>query len=235
MRYEGTIRALATGALLAATVAGAGCTWVRETTGIGREETAKRPEPPGLDKPSPNLATVPNRTPDTGTTRQRLQIEEGLLADRANARHVAGPTAGEERVAVLPPEDRTRPMIIDPRQAPPPGPEGAPQRRAAPPTGGPIGNIVFGRSSTALPEGSGRMIVRAAEIHRRYGGTLVVIGNSARAEGDDTARRAAALTRANTVAAGLVNLGVPRDQIRVGAGTVDAGRVDIGITGITRR
>ncbi len=86
----------ATGALLAALLAGSGCSWVRDMTGWGEDE-AKRPQPPGLQQPYPNLATVPNRTPQTGTTRERLQIEEGLLADRQNARHVTGPVAGPDR------------------------------------------------------------------------------------------------------------------------------------------
>ncbi|MGH7004975.1 MAG: hypothetical protein ACREIP_13595, partial [Alphaproteobacteria bacterium] len=93
--------------------------------GIG-DESAARPDPPGANQPYPNLASVPNRTPNTGTTRERLQIEEGLLADRTNARHVTGPAAGEDRPSALPPErDTGRPAIIDPRAGPPAGPRTA--------------------------------------------------------------------------------------------------------------
>ncbi len=96
MRFPNSRRLLAMGALLAGLVAVSGCSWVRDVTGWGDEDDASRPQPPGTKQPYPNLATVPNKTPQTGTTRERLQIEEGLLADRQNARYVAGPTAGLE-------------------------------------------------------------------------------------------------------------------------------------------
>jgi outer membrane protein OmpA-like peptidoglycan-associated protein len=238
MDYRNATRMAATAALLAALVTGSGCSWVRDMTGWGEEEAA-RPQPPGLDKPTPNLATVPNRAPDTGTTRERLQIEEGLLADRQNARHVTGPVAGAERPSSLPPERGTvRPAIIDPGRAGPPaerretrtaGPAAPAQPRLGP--GGAVGSINYGPGSVALPEGSGRLIVRAAEFQRRLGGTIVVVGHASRAEGDDAARQALASQRANAVVNGLLNLGVERGSIQVGTGNarVDAARVDIAL------
>jgi outer membrane protein OmpA-like peptidoglycan-associated protein len=187
--------------------------------------------PPGLDRPYPNLATVPDKQPSTGTTRERLVIEEGLLADRQNARHVQGPVAGEERTALLPPGAGVPTTVIDPRQvrtAANPQPAAAPARGAA---RGPVGSIAFTSGAATLPEGSGRLIVRAAEIHRRYGGTLVVVAHAARAEGDPATRQALAMRRATTIANGLMNLGVQQNQIRVGTsdGKVDAARVDIAL------
>jgi outer membrane protein OmpA-like peptidoglycan-associated protein len=83
----------------------------------------------------------------------------------------------------------------------------------------------------ALPEGSGRVIVRAAEFQRRLGGNIIVVGHAAKGEGDDAARKALAAQRANAVANGLLNLGVDRANIRVGTsdGKVDAARVDIAL------
>ena len=232
MRYGLTIRWAATGTLLAALLAGAGCSWVRDVTGWGEEDEAKRPQPPGIQQPYPNLATVPNKTPATGTTRERLQIEEGLLADRQNARHVSGPVAGPDRPSSLAPEPRTRTTIIDPsaRRAP-----AEPRTAAATPPaqrpgpGGAVGSITYAPGSAALPEGSGRTIVRAAEFQRRLGGTIVVVGHAAKSEGDDAARRTLAQQRATNIANGLFNLGVQRDQIRSGAGNADAARVDIAL------
>lgn len=233
MRYAMSWRWAARGALLAAVVAVSGCSWVRDVTGWGEEE-AKRPQPPGTQQPYPNLATVPNRVPNTGTTRERLRIEEGLLADRQNARHVSGPVAGLDRPSSLPPDPGVRTTIIDPNRRPAPGPRtaaAAPQGPQAPRLGpgGVVGSIAYRPNSASLPEGSGRMIVRAAEFQRRFGGTILVVGHAAKAEGDDAARRALAQRRANNVTNGLLNLGVQRGQIRTGTGGADAGRVDIAL------
>jgi outer membrane protein OmpA-like peptidoglycan-associated protein len=235
MSYRLAIKVAAMGALLAALGATGGCSTIRDMTGWGEDE-AKRPPPPGLDKPTPNLASVPKRAPNTGTTRERLQIEEGLLADRTNARYVAGPVAGEERTSPLPPERGTgRPNIIDPNARPPAEPRTArapaPPPGARPGPGGAIGSITYRPSTVALPEGSGRVIVRAAEFQRRLGGNVVVVGHAAKNEGDAVARKALAEQRALAVANGLLNLGVDRANIRVGTsgGRVDAARVDIAL------
>jgi hypothetical protein len=230
--------------LLCAGLAAGGCSWIGERTGIGTP--ARTPvAAPGANEPYPNLASVPNR-PDAGTARQRLDIEQGLLADRSNARHVEGPVAAAERASSIPDTGRgPRPTIIDPGSAPPPGERaqpGQPARVAARPElpqlgpGGAVGSIAFRSGSTSLAEGSGRTIVRAAEAHRRLGGTVIVNSYSARDEGDPAARRASAEARANLVVNGLLNLGVPGDRIRaaVAAATVDESRVDIAIVG-TRR
>lgn len=224
-------RILAAGALLTALMAASGCSWL----GLGDDDESKRPTPPGANAAYPNLATVPNKTPNTGTTRERLQIEEGLLADRTNARYVSGPTAGEDRPSSLPPERGTRPNIIDPRAARPQGERNTAANNppAAPQRSGPIGSITYANGSAALPEGSGRFIVRASEAQRRFGGTIVVVGHAAAAEGDAAARQALATQRATAVANGLLNLGVERGNIRVGTsnGRVDAARVDIALQG----
>jgi outer membrane protein OmpA-like peptidoglycan-associated protein len=218
------------GSLLLAVLATPGCTWVRDLTGWDEDE-AKRPQPPGAQQPYPNLATVPNRTPNTGTTRERLQIEEGLLADRQNARHVSGPVAGPDRPSSLPPDPGTPTTIIDPNRRVPTEPRTAAAAPQAPRLGpgGAAGSIAFGPGSAALPEGSGRTIVRAAEFQRRLGGAIVVVGHAAKSEGDDAARRELALQRANNVSTGLLSLGVLRDQIRTSAGNGDASRVDIAL------
>jgi outer membrane protein OmpA-like peptidoglycan-associated protein len=237
MGYASATRGAAAVALLAGLLSAGGCSW------FSSDDEAKRPQPPGADQPYPNLATVPNKTPQTGTTRERLQIEEGLLADRQNARHVTGPVAGPERPSSLPPEPGIRSAIIDPNVRPPatatPGTPGTRTATAAPPQarpgpGGAVGSVTYQPGSAALPEGSGRVIVRAAEFQRRLGGTIVVVGHAAKSEGDDAARRALAQQRATNIANGLLNLGVQREQIRAGAGNGDAARVDIALTPAAR-
>src|SRR5581483_1721241 len=160
MRYEMASRVTAMGTLLAVLLAVGGCSWVRDVTGWGsEEEEAKRPQPPGLNQPYPNLATVPNKTPSTGTTRERLQIEEGLLADRQNARHVSGPVAGQDRPSALPPEPPARTMIVDPsaRRAPAPGEPRTATAPASAPRPGPgssVCSLPRRRVSAGLPGGS---------------------------------------------------------------------------------
>jgi hypothetical protein len=224
-----------------------GCSWVGDRTGIdlgGR--SAPSAAAPGANQPYPNLANVPNR-PEAGTARQRLDIEQGLLADRTNARYVSGPVAAPERVNPFPETARAvQPTIIDPGSGRPPaterGESGAAPRVAARPElpvlgpGGAVGSIAFRAGSTALAEGSGRVIVRAAEAHRRLGGVVVVNSFSAREEGTPAARRANAEARANVVVDGLLNLGVPGDRIRaaVADAAAEESRIDIAIVG-TRR
>ncbi len=229
MRGQEPLRSVAM--IVALAMLASGCAWVDRQFATGPA--------PGAAQPYPNLASVPNRPPDAGTARQRLAIEQGLLADRTNARHVAGPVAAEERGDPIPDVARTRPAIIDPRAPAPPAAAGERRTAAAQPEpprlgpGGAVGAVPFRSGSTALGEGSGRMIVRAAELQRRLGGTIVVMGQSTKAEGDDAARRATAEARARTVANGLLNLGVAEDRIRVvaGDGRVDDSRVDIAIIG----
>jgi outer membrane protein OmpA-like peptidoglycan-associated protein len=234
MRYASATRGAAAIALLAGLLSAGGCSW------FSSDDESKRPQPPGANQPYPNLATVPNKTPQTGTTRERLQIEEGLLADRENARHVTGPVAGPERPSSLPPEPGVKSAIIDPNVRPPAtGTPGTRTATAAPPQarpgpGGAVGSVNYQPGSAALPEGSGRIIVRAAEFQRRLGGTIVVVGHAAKSEGDDAARRALAQQRATNIANGLLNLGVQREQIRAGAGNGDAARVDIALTPAAR-
>jgi outer membrane protein OmpA-like peptidoglycan-associated protein len=229
MRHAWVTRLAAIAALTTALSTGAGCTWVRKQTGLG-DDTARGPEPPGMNKPYPNLATVPSKTPDTGTTRERLQIEQGLLADRRNARHVSGPVAGETQPSSLMPEEKTRPAIINPR-SPAEARAAAASAARATVRGGPVGSITYAKGSSALPEGSGRMIVQAAALQQHYKGTVVVVGHAARSEGDAAARKQLAQQRATAVANGLLNLGVDRSKIRVGTdnGAVDAPRVDIAL------
>ena len=64
-------------------------------TALGACASPEKGESPGADKPFPKLATVPDK-PEGETRRQRMQIQEGLFADRRNARYLegGGPRAG---------------------------------------------------------------------------------------------------------------------------------------------
>jgi outer membrane protein OmpA-like peptidoglycan-associated protein len=211
-----SIAAVVLGALLATS----GCSWFR------RDEAT---QPPGADRPAPSVGRVPDKAPQTGTTRERLAIEQGLMADRENARHVDGPVAAEERQSSLPAGPDVRPQVITPGAPAPAAAEGNRRGAAEPARPAAPRSIVFVSGSAALPTGSGASVVALAEAHRRAGGGLVsVVGNAAAAEGDAAARRALAQARVQAVIGALINLGVPREAIRGGVGNVDAPRVDLG-------
>lgn len=74
----------------------------------------QRPAPPGASDPYPNLATVPERpAPLDPTTRQA--INQGLVADRANAQYEA------TRTPLADPSSRTdSPLLFGRASAPPP-------------------------------------------------------------------------------------------------------------------
>ena len=229
----------------------AGCSSSKKTpkaTAAKPSEPPVRRVPPGARKPYPNLATVPNKRPDTGTTQQRLEIEQGLYADRRNARYIDGPRAGdEERGRTATTGGRNvKAQVITPARG------GFARRggRAAPRVrrpklalairrGGYVTTIFFPNDATTLPPGGGRLIVQVAELHRYTGGTVRVVGHAIK--GGAAAKAAA---RAKVVANGLISLGVSRARIKAAsAGDRQArykdnnknSRVDIFITGARRR
>lgn len=229
----------------------AGCSWVR---GSSDKKTAAKPVP-GADKKYPNLATVPDKRPDAGSQRQRLKIIEGLQSDRQNSRYVDdGPVAGKTNTATGGANVKTQ--VFTPGTFVASGNRATGPRRPAPPRpalrirqGGYVVTITFPGGGTALPAGSGSTVVQVAELYRWSGGTkLLVVGHSVTDKNVDAAtKRNRSIARANVVAQGLINIGVPREQIGLAAldGTRpryrDAARdgqnsrVDIFIQGAKRR
>jgi outer membrane protein OmpA-like peptidoglycan-associated protein len=61
-------------------------TWWHDLQGGAIAE--QRPPPPGADKPYPNLADVPQKPPSLDAAAQQ-KIDQGLIADRANAHYAA--------------------------------------------------------------------------------------------------------------------------------------------------
>jgi len=190
----------------------------------GSKDKAK--DVPGAKKPFPKLATVPDKKPDVATERQRMRIQEGLFADRRNARYLegGGPKAGYGKASDKITTADVRAQIINPRRA---GAAGAAARvrtvdgvRIV--RSGFIARVRFAKGSTSLPAGSGRTIVRIAQLQRVLQSTITVVGRAAPGEGND-----AALARARAVANGLVTLGVPGNKVRVRAGGRSAAQVDV--------
>jgi outer membrane protein OmpA-like peptidoglycan-associated protein len=230
----------------------AGCSSSKKTpkpTAAKPSEPPIRRVPPGARKPYPNLASVPNKRPKIGTTQQRLEIEQGLYADRRNARHVDGPQAGDEergRTATTGGQKVTPRVITPVRAGRNPGGGRRAVRQVRRPSlalrvrrGGYVTTIFFPNDATTLPPGGGRLIVQVAELHRYTGGTVRVVGHAIK--GGSAAKAAA---RAKVVSNGLISLGVPRARIRAAsAGDRQArykdnnknSRVDIFITGARRR
>ncbi len=191
----------------------------------GSKDDAKTQPPPGDKKPYPSLATVPEKKPDTTTERQRMRIQEGLLADRKNARHVDGPAPGENE-----PADKTtsrrnvRPEVIDPGSA-----ARVARREPAKVDGvrivrsGLVTTISFDKGSNALPAGSGAKIVRVAQLQGVTKGTITVIGRGP--------TKAEALARARAVANGLINLGMSGSKLRISGAVSARHRADVYISG----
>lgn len=192
----------------------------------GDDDSAAKP-PPGDDKKFPSLAEVPEKKPDASDEDQRMRIQEGLLADRKNARHVDGPAPGVEELAEQPTGARTvKPVVIDPGEA---RVAARQQRQPAKIDGvsivqsGLVTAVSFPKGSTALPGGSGRTIVRIAQLQGATKGKLTVIGRGA--------NKAEGLARAQAIANGLINLGVSGGDIRVSGAQSSKSQVEVYISG----
>lgn len=193
---------------------------------LGACSSPEKSEAPGADKPFPKLATVPDK-PEGETRRQRMQIQEGLFADRRNARYLegGGPRAGYGGAPDKVTDSDVRAEIFRP---------GSAREEAKVRTvdgvrlvrSGFIAAVAFRGKSTALPPGSGRKIVRIAQVQNLLNSTLTLIG---RAAGGESA--AAALARAQAVKTGLTTMGVPANKIRVRRGKGTASRVDVYMSG----
>ena len=193
---------------------------------LGACSSAEKSEVPGADKPFPKLATVPDK-PEADSQRQRMRIQEGLFADRRNARYLegGGPTAGYGKAPDKVTESDVRAEIFRPGSAKDDAKvrvvDGVRIVRS-----GFVAAVTFAPRATALPPGSGRKIVRLAQIQNVLKSTLTLIGRAGRGEAAEIA-----LARARAVANGLVTLGVPSGKIRVRKGDVGASRVDIYMSG----
>ena len=202
----------------------------------------------------PNLADVPKRPPVT-PPEQRIVIEEGLLADRANARYTdqqpRWATDTGNTSAYVPPGGAQGAENGNTAQAAPsagtteaPVDEDKQMASAATATAGAqVGTIVFAQDSTDLPGSSAPVLEDVAKAYKASGGALRVVGHSSSRqrdsdpEKDKVAKFDLSLARANAVAAALVNLGVEQSKIVVvgladtqpaasGGGAKDA-RVDV--------
>ncbi len=217
-----------TACLLAGVLAVSGCSWFSSdsTKKPASTAAAKPPEkkPTKVEGKAsyPNLASVPNKAPGTASVRQRMQIEEGLQRDRKNARHVAGPVAGQHRstsgttkggkvkTQIFTPKTKGQ-IVMDARrralcrrwQAT------RPIKRNIRPNGF-VARINFPAGSTSLSGGAGRAIVEVAQLHRWAGGSVRVV-----AYGDRGAANAAAVAagRARTVRNGLLSMGVSKGRV----------------------
>ncbi|MGE5145111.1 MAG: OmpA family protein [Candidatus Eiseniibacteriota bacterium] len=189
----------------------------------------------------PNLADVPKRPPVTPPD-QRIIIEEGLLADRANARYTdqqprwqtdtgnssayvppggaaqGAPAAGGQADSKMRPAPTTGVTEV-------PAEGGKQMASAASPAtataGAQVGTIVFAEDSTELPGSSAAVLEQVAAAYKSRGGTLRVVGHSTSRqrdpdpEKDKVVKFDLSLARANQVAAALVNLGVEQSKIAV--------------------
>lgn len=109
--------------------------WYRGLFGEKKAEapSAERVPAAGASQPYPNLGTVPARPRDASSAQERTNIQQGLLADRANAQYTDETLApgGTPRPSAAAPTP-ARAAIAPPPGAPPPAPASA-LALAAPP------------------------------------------------------------------------------------------------------
>jgi len=86
----------------------------------GGKIAEQRPAPPGTDEPDPNLGSIPER-PTPTDPKFREQLANALIADRANAQHLAASAPLPD-----PSNPAAAPALFGRGTLPPPGPAPAP-------------------------------------------------------------------------------------------------------------
>jgi outer membrane protein OmpA-like peptidoglycan-associated protein len=103
----------------------------------------------------------------------------------------------------------------------------------APAGGGAVASINFSSGSSRLGSGDEATLRRVAEMYRRSGGRVSVVGHASAsaAERADVRRQIAnfsmSMDRANAVAQALQRYGVPSAAIEISAQVADAARADV--------
>lgn len=171
----------------------------------------------------PKVSEVPE-APKVSTPEQRLIIQEGLLADRANARYADGPPPRLYPQAASPIAKSPRTPVEEASLTPPAAgtDKGA---QAAAQGAGPVRIVTvrFPVDSVEVPADTARYLREVVAVQRRFGGTLRVVGHTGRRQIDpDPAKdRVAKLSlsegRAKAVAAALMRLGLDRRQLAIEA------------------
>ncbi len=168
----------------------------------------------------PKLSSVPE-APKTSTPEQRIIIQEGLLADRANARYADGPPPRLYPKLVTPLAKAPRTPVEE--AALTPEIEPGESKEIAKAESVRIVTVRFPENSTKMPDDTVRYLREVVAVQRRYGGTLRIVGhtdsNSLDADPikDRLAKFNLSIGRANSVASVLVSLGLGRDQLSVEA------------------
>ena len=167
----------------------------------------------------PKLSATPDR-PKISTADERTIIKEGLLADRDNARYAEGPPPRLYPQLASPMGKAPRTPVEEASLS---RPGGGAKITGAPPETIRIVTVRFPRESTDMPEDNVRFLREVVAVQRRFGGSLRVVGHAAPQQMDpDPAKDRLAkfnlsASRAKSVAAVLVSLGLGRDQVRVEA------------------
>lgn len=191
----------------------------------GEDGGEAKPDAPRITKVSgettyPKLSTVPD-APKTSTPEQRVIIQEGLLADRANARYADGPPPRLYPKLVAPIAKAPRTPVEEASLTP--EIKSGPSKQIATAKSVRIVTVRFPENSTKTPEDTVRYLREVVAVQRRYGGTLRIVGhtdsNSMDADPikDRLAKFNMSIGRANSVASVLVSLGLGRDQLSIEA------------------
>ncbi|MGE3906349.1 MAG: OmpA family protein [Reyranellaceae bacterium] len=161
---------------------------------------------------------------------QQTQVQQPQVqpAPAQPAPAVAAPVAPPVAATLPPPPPPSRQaLILPPTTRPPVGQVVAGRAPAAAPAPVYYGNTIqvavvqFGRASSGLSSDDLRVLRDVAEIQKKQGGVIRVIGHASQdASGSDVERLeqanyAVSLARANAIAGQLVRFGVPRNAVTV--------------------
>lgn len=180
--------------------------------GAGTENKKTGTEVRKKARPFPSLGSVPKR-PKVTSPERRLVIEEGLLADRARARHTeAKPPWARPKIA------NTAPISA--------GAGGSVQTVTV--AGSRLATIRFAVGSARMPPGAAGLMRQIVALQRRSGGKVIAVGHTTRRkrsadqEKDMKAKNTLSIARANAVIALLSRAGIRRDRLEaIGRGDTE--------------
>lgn len=205
----------------------------------GETVVAKKPAAPNAkakpDDQRPLLSSVPDRPRRLTSSRakaERKEIQDGLAADAANARHTdqalravqqngADSKSSQDRIGTMQPP---APAAVVPGVTVPAGPPS--QQATRTPNGSmhtvQVATIYFADGSSRLTNLDRQVVRQVAAVARRTGGIVRIIGHSSvGAATNDSRQRGGnykvSLKRAEAVAAELRHHGVPANKVRVSA------------------
>lgn len=210
----GGSRYLLRAAVLAASLALAGCAALQEATQSPEEAAANEPTrvpTAGAEEEFPSLAEVPNEPRPRTAPEDRERVMEELAQDRAEATF----TEAEPLETAAPPDPFSTTLVVDGESATTTEGFNGPPLKTQAGQGQLAAIIFFGHGSAELDARDRSVLHDVATLQQQRGGNLRVVGHAssrthnATPEEHRLANLEMSLNRANVVLDELLRLGVP--------------------------